>query len=146
MGVHFAEAVWDEVVARSGPVGDTARRAYAVDIESYEHDGLSVPQVAGVLLRRITDAQRQMTAGLSAFDGLVKSVDLAGRALEAPLPPDELMRHLLEAKLELARLYNHLAQIAPQADAEGVASVADTARMIEESQADLDRWNNRPGA
>ncbi|MCC6624637.1 MAG: hypothetical protein IT385_25535 [Deltaproteobacteria bacterium] len=146
MGVYFAEAVWDEVVARNGPVGATARAAYAEDIEAYELDGLSVPQTAGVIIGRIAEAQGNMNAGLGAFDGLVKSVDLAGRSLEGPLPPDDLMRHLLEAKLELARLYHHLSKLAPLADTDGVASPAETARMIEESEADLERWNGRSHA
>jgi hypothetical protein len=139
----FAEAVWDEVVLRFGPVGEPARAAHAALIARCAAQSMSAEHAAEVVSARMSAARAATEAGLAAFNRLVAAIEFGGRVVREPVPREEAMDHLLATKLGLAELYHYLAGIAPEADAPDVRTPKETAQLIAEAQADLARWHER---
>lgn len=136
----FAEGVWDEAVARLGPIGEDARSAHHETIARLREEGFTARQVAIVLVDAIEVARASFGAALSAFEELGRVVSFAGSLVDEGHRATEAMTRLLEAKAAMAELYHHVAQVASAADVAGVASVEETGRLVEEAREEAVRW------
>jgi hypothetical protein len=143
MSSPFAESVWEGISEQYGVVGDPSRAHYQGVLDHYEGLGMPVPVAVELVAEQIQKSRRVIDAGLDAFGGLVASSEVAGLALEGQAEPELLMRHLLETKLKIAKLYHFISTIALEADISDVSPPSETATMVAESEAQLEQWLSR---
>jgi len=143
MSSPFTESVWEGISEFYGLVGDLSREHYQGVLDRYEALGMPVSVAVELVAEQIQKSRRVIDAGLDAFGGLVASSEVAGLSLEGQAEPELLLRHLLETKLKIAKLYHFLSTIALEADISDVSPPSETAAMVSESEAELERWLSR---
>ncbi len=138
MSNAYIDEAWVEVESHCGPIGELGRTWYAETLESFGSIGMPAGLAAAIVTDRITVARGIMQAGLEAYDGLVDAVQVAGELADES-NASFTVPHMLTLKVKLARLYHYLSIVAPSADVD-VASPEETEKMVEESQAELEKW------
>jgi len=143
--VAFAEAAWDVAVAEIGPVGPPARTAFSDTLARLRRLELT-PRQAGAVLALVQPRERAaFEMGLGAFQALAATVELGGAVLEARHDDRLVLDGLLAARVAMAEVYHYLAQVAGRADIPDVATPDETAGMVADSRAELERFRARAG-